>query len=650
MWRFMPSWLTPLESDRGLRTTDDAPTLPYEHGVPVSSDGAVQAPTERPPAPGDRRASVARQLTNLSEMMSNLMAELRREDSEHSDDVEPGNAPSDIRREIYGDPPHMPPLDPNEESDSELPSTSQPDGQHTILFPDSQANIDETRVVGTNVLPTTTSIVVRFTDSRQSDTVNIVPICVGASPTAATTTITTNLTWTSGTIMATSGTGPLAAASRSENIDSVEGLFYSSAPQVRFENHPETRMAIPQSPIMPSDDPGMHYHEQYEDYLGPQQHQVNNTSFDRGTSYRHTAAVNRLDRESSPYRYQATAAYRDGGSTYRHSAAVNRLDRESSPYLYQANAAYPDGGSTYRHTALVNRLDRESSPYRYQANAAYPDGGSTYRPTTLVNRLDRESSPHRHQAHAAYPNGGSTYHHTAPVTRQYRESSPHRYLAHAAYPEGGSTYRKTVAVNRIDRESSPHRYQVNVAHREGGSTYHPPAPVTRLDRESSPHRYQDNVAHRDGGSMYHPTAPVTHLDRESSPHRYQANVAYPDGGSPYRHTAPVNRPGQETWPYQYQDNLASLRRGTSPPLELSGAPLERETSSYRYEDNYTSLGRGTSRQQELSRPPMERETSPYWSQFHQGFPLVRLEMSLRDPVPNPRRSIPMMANLVGQII
>ena len=429
MWRFMPSWLTPLESDRGTRTTDDAPTLPYEHGVPVSSDNAVQAPTERPPAPGDRRASVARQLTNLSEMMSNLMAELRREDSEHSDEVEPENVPSDIRREIYGNPPPMPPLDHNEESDSELPSTgtSEPDGQHTILFPDSQANIDETRVVGTNVLPTTTSIVVRFTDSGQSDTENTVPICVGASPTAATTTTTTTLTWTSGTIMATSGTGPLAAASRSENMDSVEGLFYSSAPQVRFENQPETRMSIPQSPVMPSNNPGMQYHGQYEDYLGPQQHQVNNTSFDRGSTYRHTAAVNRLDRESSPYRYQANAAYREGGSTYRHTAAVSRLDRDSSPYRYQANAAHRDGGTTYLPTTPVTRLDRESSPYRYQANAAHRDGGATYLPTAPVSRLDRETSPYRYQANAAYPDGGSTYRHAALVNHLDRESSPYRY-------------------------------------------------------------------------------------------------------------------------------------------------------------------------------------------------------------------------------
>ena len=494
MWRCVLSWLTPLESDRGTRTTDDAPTLLYEHGVPVSSDSAVQAPTEWPPAPGDRRASVARQLTNLSEMMSNLMAELRREDSEHSDDVEPENVPTDIRREIYGDPAPMPPLGPNEESDSELPSTSQPDGQHTILFPDSQANIDETRVVGTNVLPTTTSIVVRFTDSRQNDTENTVPICVGASPTAATTTTTTTLTWTSGTIMATSGTGPLAAASCSENIDSVKGLFYSSAPHVRCENHPETRMSIPQSPIMPSNDPGMHYHEQYEDYLGPQQHQVNNTSFDRGTSYHHTAAVNRLDRESSPYRYQAHAAYRDRGSTYRHTAAVNRLDRESSPYRYQAHAAYRDGGSTYRHAAPVNRLDRESSPYRYQANAAYPDRGTTYLPTAPVTCLDRESSPHRYQANAAYPDGGSTYRHASPVNRLDRESSPYRYQANAAYPDGGSTYLPTAPVTCLDRESSPHRYQANAAYPDGGSTYRHAAPVNRNDRESFPHQYQANVA------------------------------------------------------------------------------------------------------------------------------------------------------------
>ena len=462
----------------------------------MSSDSAVQAPTERQPAPGDLRASVARQLTTLSEMMSNLMAKLRREDSEHSDDVEPENVPTDIRREIYGDPPPMPPLDPNEESDSELPNTgtSEPDGQHSISFLDSQANIDETRVVGTNVLPTTTSIVVRFTDSRQSDTENTVPICVGASPTAATTTTTATLTWTGGTIMATSETGPQAAASRSENSVSVEGLFYSSAPQVRFENHPETRMSIPQSPIMPSNDPGMHYHEQYEDYLGPQQHQVNNTSFDRGTSYHHTAAVNRLDRESSPYRYQTNAAYRDGGFTYRHTAAVSRLDRESSPYRYQANAAYRDGGSTYRHTAAVSRLDRESSPYRYQANAPYPDGGSMYRHATSVNRRDRESSPYRYQANAAHRDGGSTYRHAAPVNHLDRESSPYGYQANAAYPDGGSKYRKGAPVNRLDRESSPYRYLAHAACPEGGSTYRKTVAVNRNDRKSFPHRYQANVA------------------------------------------------------------------------------------------------------------------------------------------------------------
>ena len=629
MWRFMPSWLTPLESDRGTRTTDDAPTLPYEHGVPVSSDSAVQAPTERPPAPGDRRASVARQLTNLSEMMSmnlnlmsNLMADLRREDSEHFDDVEPENVPSDIRREIYGDPPPMPALDPNEESDSELPSTgtTEPDGQHTILFRDSQANIDETRVVGTNVLPTTTPIVVRFTDSRQSDTENTVPICVGASPTAATTTTTTTLTWTSGTIMATSGTGPLAAASRSKNIDSVEGMFYSSAPHVRFENHPETRMSFPQSPIMPSNDPGMHYHEQYEDYLGPQQHQVNNNHLDRGTSYRYTAAVNRLDRESSPYRYQANAAHRDGGSTYHSTTPVTRLDRETSPYKYQANAAHRDGGSTYLPTAPVTRLDRESSPYRYQANAAYRGGGSTYHSTTPVTRLDRETSPHRYQAHAAYPDGGSTYRHSEAVNRRDRESSPYRYQANADYPDGGSMYRPTTLVNRLDRESSPHRYQANAAYSDGGSTYRATTPVNRLDRESSPYRYEANAAYPDGGSTYRPTAQVNHLDRETSPYRYEANAAYPDGGSTYRPTAQVNHLDRETSPYRYQANAAYPDGGsTYRPTTLVNR-LDRESSPHRHQAHAAYPNGGSTYHHTAPVTRQDRESSPHRYLAHAAYP------------------------------
>ena len=45
----------------------------------------------------------------------------------------------------------MQPLDAGEETYTSVPVTSQPGGQHTILFQDSQANLEETGVVGTDV-------------------------------------------------------------------------------------------------------------------------------------------------------------------------------------------------------------------------------------------------------------------------------------------------------------------------------------------------------------------------------------------------------------------------------------------------------------------------------------------------------------------
>ena len=57
MWRFVPSWLMPPESDRGPSgSDDDAPTLPYEHGAPVVS---LQAPREQPGDTREQRSSMA---------------------------------------------------------------------------------------------------------------------------------------------------------------------------------------------------------------------------------------------------------------------------------------------------------------------------------------------------------------------------------------------------------------------------------------------------------------------------------------------------------------------------------------------------------------------------------------------------------------
>ena len=116
MWRFVPSWLMPPASDQ---MNDDAPTSPYEHGKPAVLRGAAQAH-------GERRSSVMQELNNLIEMMSGLMAELRREESEDSecpDDLETDRGKSDICREILGNPPTMQPLDLNDESSIFVPRT-----------------------------------------------------------------------------------------------------------------------------------------------------------------------------------------------------------------------------------------------------------------------------------------------------------------------------------------------------------------------------------------------------------------------------------------------------------------------------------------------------------------------------------------------
>ena len=90
MWRFVPSWLTPPESDRGPSgSNDDAPTLPYEHGEPVVSGRAVQAPREQPGDVGEQQSSMVEQVSNLTQMLSNMMQEMRREDHEGVDDREP---------------------------------------------------------------------------------------------------------------------------------------------------------------------------------------------------------------------------------------------------------------------------------------------------------------------------------------------------------------------------------------------------------------------------------------------------------------------------------------------------------------------------------------------------------------------------------
>ena len=157
MWRFVPSWLTPPESDRGPSgSNDDAQTLPYEPGEPVVSGRAGQALWEQPADVQEQRSSMVEQVSNLTQMVSSMMEELRTEDYEHADDGEHQPDEPDFQ-ELYGNPPAMQPLDAGEESHTSVPVTSQPDGQHTILFRDSQANLEETGVVGTDVQPSSAS-------------------------------------------------------------------------------------------------------------------------------------------------------------------------------------------------------------------------------------------------------------------------------------------------------------------------------------------------------------------------------------------------------------------------------------------------------------------------------------------------------------
>ena len=211
MWRFVPPWLTTPESDRGPSgSNDDAPTLPYEHGEPVISGSAVQAPWEQPADVQEQQSSMAEQVSNLTQMVSSMMEELRREDYKRADDGEPQPDELDFQ-ELYGNPPAMQPLDAGEESHTSVPVTSQPDGQHTILFRDSQANLEETGVVGTDVPPSSASIVARFIDSPPSVTENAVLETVRASPTVAT--ATTTLTWSCRTRMTTNINSPVTSAS-----------------------------------------------------------------------------------------------------------------------------------------------------------------------------------------------------------------------------------------------------------------------------------------------------------------------------------------------------------------------------------------------------------------------------------------------------
>ena len=193
------------------RSNDDAPTLPSEHGEPLVSGCAVQAPREQPGDAREQRSSMVEQLSNLTQMVSNMMQEIRRQDHEGADDREPQPDQPDFWRELYGNPPAMQPLDAGEESHTSVPVTPQPDGQHTILFRDSQANLEEMGVVGTDVQASIASIVARFIEPPPSVTEN--PVLESVRACQAVATVTTILTWSCRTRMTTSIDSPGTSAS-----------------------------------------------------------------------------------------------------------------------------------------------------------------------------------------------------------------------------------------------------------------------------------------------------------------------------------------------------------------------------------------------------------------------------------------------------
>ena len=599
MWRFVPSWLTPLESDRGPSgSNDDAPTWPYEHGEPVVSGRAVPAPREQPGDDRERRSSIAEQLSNLTQMVSNMMQEMRREDHEGADDWE--HQP-DFRRELYGNPPAMQPLDAGEESHTSIPVTTQPVGQNTILFRDSQANLEETEVVGTDVLPSSTSIVARFLEPPPSVTESAVLENVRACQTVATTT--TTLTWSCSTRMTTSINSLVTSASHT----SPGGLNFSTT--VTRSVPAEVHQNIPSSEELSYEEGGLALPDAMAGRTRPARRYDGETRGNRPGSYsvwfedeswrtlddhRNQGFSQGSSVQPSPRQYRDRSDQQGSCGDWSSAEPYHQTEqeRETSPYRYQANTIRLGRETSQRPSAPY--LERETSPYRYQANTISLGRETSQRPSAPY--LERETSPYRYQANTASLGRETTQQPLTPY--QEREVSPYRYHSNTTSLYRGTSHPQELSRPHLERETSSYGNQVTHARLHRGTSH--PQELSRppLERETS--SYQSRPSQ----------------ERETSSHRSRP--------SQERETSSYqSRPSQEreTSSYWYEDNYASLHRGTSHPHELSRPPLERETSSYRSrpsQERETSSYRSRHSQERetssyRSRPSMERETSSYRS-------------------------------------
>ena len=667
MWRFVPSWLTTPERDQGPSgSNDDAPMLPNEPGEPVVSGHAVQAPWEQPADVQEQPSSMAEQLSILTQMVSNLMQELRREDYESVDDGEPQPDQPDFRRESYGNPPAMQPLDAGEESHTSVPVTSQPDGQPTILFRDSQANLEETEVVGTDVLPSSTSIVARFLEPPPSVTESAVLENLRACQTVATTT--TTLTWSCSTGMTTSINSLVTSASHTSpgghNLSttvtrSVPAEVQQNVPSSEELSNEEGGLALPDAmtsrtrPARRDDGetrgnkPGS-YRVWFEDESWRTLDDHRNQGFSQGSSVQPPPRQyrDRSDQqgscgdwssaepyhqteqeiENSPYRYQANTASLNRETSPRPSASY--LERETLPHRYQANTARLGRETSQRPSAPY--LERETSPHWYQANTARLGRETSQRPS--ASYLERETSPYRYQANTASLNRETSVHLLTPY--QEREASPYRYHSNTTSLYRGTSHPQELSRPHQERDPSSYWSQDNHASVHRGTSHPQELSRPSQERETSSSRYEDSYASPSRGTSHPHELSRPPLERETS--SYRSRPSQERETSSYR-----SRPSQEreTSSSRYEDNYASPSRGISHPHELSRPLLERETSSYRsrpsqeretssyrsrpsqeretsssrYEDNYASPSRGISHSHELSRPPLERETSSYRS-------------------------------------
>ena len=663
MWRFVPSWLTPLESDRGPSgSNDDAPTWPYEHGEPVVSGRAVPAPREQPGDDRERRSSIAEQLSNLTQMVSNMMQEMRREDHEGADDWE--HQP-DFRRELYGNPPAMQPLDAGEESHTSIPVTTQPVGQNTILFRDSQANLEQTEVVGTDVLPSSTSIVARFLEPPPSVTESAVLENLRACQTVATTT--TTLTWSGSTGMTTSINSLVTSASHTspgglnlsttvtrsvpaevhQNIPSSEELSYEEGglalpdamagrtrPARRYDG--ETRGNRPGSYSVWFEDESWRTLDEHRNQgfsqgssVQPPPRQYRDRSDQQGSCGDWSSAEpyhqTEQERVTSPYRYQAN------------TASLNRetSQRPSASYLESETSSYRSKPSQERETSSYrSRPPQERETSSYQSRHSQERETSSYRSRPS---LERETASYQYEDSYASPNRGTSHPHELsrpPFERETssyrsrpsleRETSSYWYEDNYASPHRGTSHPHELSRPPFERETSSYRSRPSQERETSSYQSRPSQERETSSYRSRPSQERETSSYRSGPSMERETSSY-----RSRPSQERETSSYRSRPSMERETSLYrSRPSQEreTSSSRYEDSYASPSRGISHTHELSRPPLERETSSYRsrpsqeretsssrYEDSYASPSRGISHPHELSRPPLERETSSYRS-------------------------------------